>query len=280
MNETVTRIFTALVAGPLAIWMLVLGNWWWAGFVALVVVISQSEFYTIMAAKSFRPHRALGNVVSVALIVVAQAAGMNFAAGMLTAGILALLVVQLSRTEAVGAAIPNVSVSMAGVLYVGWLLSHGIYLRHLEVAGVDVGVFAVLFALVTTFLNDTGAYFTGRRFGRHPVAPNVSPNKTWEGLAGGLVTAIAGATGFSWGWQQMAYPLPFSLQGMAILGGILGLVGFGGDLVESLLKRDAEVKDSGSLLPGHGGLLDRIDAVLFTVPFTYYALALIVQLRS
>lgn len=271
MTETQTRLLTAAVIGPVSIVMLVAGGWVWALYAAAIATICVLEFFAIMAAKGHKPMKNVAVSVTVGLLAVAEFAGIQFAAGMLTAGILALLIHQLTAREG-GSAITNISVTLAGVLYVGWLLSHGVYLRHLEgPGGEDLGLFAVFFVLATTFLNDTGAYFAGRAYGRHKVAPSISPKKSWEGLIGGIATAglAGGATGFV--TESFFMDVPYSEVALVVLGMLLGLVGFFGDLVESLLKRDADVKDSGSLLPGHGGMLDRIDGLLFTLPFAYYA---------
>lgn len=279
MRETLTRFGTALVLAPLAVWMLVLGGWYWAGFLIIVATISVYEFLNIMEARGYSPHRNITFIVTAGLIAVAEAAGLEFAAALLTAGILGLLVAQLAAPR-VGKDIPNVSVSVAGVTYVGWLVSHAVYLRQVDLGGIHSGVYAVLFALVANFFNDTGAYFVGRRFGRTKVAPSVSPSKTWEGLLGGVVVAGLGGLLIKWLWELGVEPIDHGYLFWWILGMIVGLVGFSGDLVESLVKRDADVKDSGSMLPGHGGFLDRIDGALFTVPFVYYALSLIERISS
>ena len=258
VTETQTRIVTALLLGPLVIYLLVVGGWPWTLFLLVVAVICEIEFFDLMEGKGFRPHRQIALTVTAALMAVAHLAGMELAAGMLTAGILGLLVAHLSRPS-IGHVIPSISVTMAAVLYIGWLISHAIYLRQMVGPdGGDVGVFAVLFALLTTALNDTGAYFVGRRLGRHPVAPTISPKKTWEGLVGGLAAAGIAGLALKLGAELWFRPVPYGYGVLGALGIAAGTAGFLGDLVESLLKRDAEVKDSGTLLPGHGGMLDQI----------------------
>ncbi|MDQ5851749.1 MAG: phosphatidate cytidylyltransferase, partial [Chloroflexota bacterium] len=120
-------------------------------------------------------------------------------------------------------------------------------------------------ALLITSANDTAAYFVGRAWGRRRMAPSISPNKSWEGAAGGLAGAVvAGAL------LVPLLGLPISAAMGMLLGGVGGVAGQAGDLAESLLKRQAGIKDSGHLIPGHGGLLDRADSLLFTVPTLYY----------
>ncbi len=271
MNETVTRLLTAAVLAPLSVWLLVLGGWSWTGYATVVALICQYEFFGIMEARGYRPHRQSVYGITIALFAVAHLFGMELAAGMLTAGILALLVVQLTSPPS-GSILTNTAVSMTAVLYVAWLLTHGIYLRTLASpdGSLKIGVFAVIFTMLTTFVADTGAYFAGRSFGKNPIAPRVSPKKTWEGLAGGVVAAGLGAWLIKLATETWFHPVPYSDVALVVFGIALALVGFVGDLVESLIKRDADVKDSGSILPGHGGFLDRIDAILFTLPFAYY----------
>jgi phosphatidate cytidylyltransferase len=126
----------------------------------------------------------------------------------------------------------------------------------------------LLFALAITWAADTVAYFAGRAFGKHPLAPHISPKKTWEGSLAGLIGSLAVAYAFHF-W--LTIPLPHLLA-MATLGNIAGQMG---DLLESAYKRSAGVKDSGSLLPGHGGILDRIDGLILCIPVIWYYLVLV-----
>jgi phosphatidate cytidylyltransferase len=149
-----------------------------------------------------------------------------------------------------------------GVFYIAWLLSHLISIRQF-----NEGILLVFFLFLVTWANDIAAYYSGRRWGRHPMAPIVSPKKTWEGAAGGLLGSLAGA------FACHAWFIPSLSTADALwLGLLLGIAGPLGDLCESMLKRSAGVKDSGSLIPGHGGILDRIDSLIFTTPAFYYYL--------
>jgi phosphatidate cytidylyltransferase len=136
-------------------------------------------------------------------------------------------------------------------------------LRELEHSGRDW----LLFALLVTFATDTGAFLIGRRWGQHKMCPAISPQKTWEGAAGGLVLAVLASVGLGVlldpglaRWQQ------------ALIGATVGVVAQLGDLSESTLKRVSQVKDAGSIIPGHGGVLDRLDSLLFSIPFVFYLL--------
>ena len=152
-----------------------------------------------------------------------------------------------------------------GPIYVGFLLSHSILLSELGDGILHQGRNWLIYAILVTFSTDTGAYFIGRILGKHKLLVAISPNKTWEGAAGGLLCAMAASYGLCF-----MLDIPITLLEQIILGGLLGIFGQMGDLLESFLKRIAHVKDSGYILPGHGGVLDRIDSLIVTLPLTYY----------
>ena len=152
------------------------------------------------------------------------------------------------------------SYTAAGALYVGWTLSLALVLRQ-ESQGLEW----VVVALLGTYATDSGAFFIGRTWGRRPMAPMVSPGKTWEGAAGGFVTGLVAVLALAT-WLD----LPISMWEAAVLGVLIGVFAQVGDLVESRLKRASGVKDAGSLIPGHGGMLDRLDSVVFVLVVVYY----------
>ena len=153
-----------------------------------------------------------------------------------------------------------VSVIIFGALYVAWPLAHLIPLR-----GLLNGHNLIFFILIVTWGVDTGAYYTGRHLGRHKLSPNISPGKTVEGAIGGLISCILSALFARW-----LFLPELSINNTLFLGIVFGIISQIGDLSESMLKRGAGVKDSGSLLPAHGGILDRVDSVIFTLPVFYY----------
>ncbi len=155
------------------------------------------------------------------------------------------------------------AVSIVASLYVGYLGSHLVSLRQLA-----DGLSWLALAVVTVWISDTGAYLVGRTWGRRPLAPHLSPKKTWEGVAGGLVTGIVGGLVVA-----LAGGLA-PIHGIAV-GTLAGVICPAGDLIISMLKRQAQVKDSGALFPGHGGLLDRLDTLLFAAPLTFYYATLV-----
>ena len=159
--------------------------------------------------------------------------------------------------------------TLFGVLYLGLTLGPLSMTRLLP-----QGEWLIFFLLLVTWASDTGAYYVGTLYGRHRLAPTISPKKSYEGLAGGLVGAIIAAYIIRW-WF-----LPeLSALDCLVLGTLLTLTGLWGDLTESAMKRSVGIKDSGGILPGHGGMLDRLDSLLFTAPAFYYYVTMVIRLR-
>jgi phosphatidate cytidylyltransferase len=165
--------------------------------------------------------------------------------------------------------LPAVGISASALVLVAFPLSYTIRLHGLGTQGQVL----LLFVLVITWVGDTAAYFVGRSIGKHALAPHLSPKKTWEGTVASLLGSLIVAVIFA---RFMTVPLPH-LLGMAAIGNVAGQVG---DLLESAYKRSAGIKDSGSLLPGHGGVLDRIDALILAIPVVWYYWVLIYSPRS
>ena len=156
--------------------------------------------------------------------------------------------------------LPGWGAYIFGVLYVGLLLGHFILLKNLE-----NGEALVFFVILVTWLSDTGGFFVGKTWGKHSLAPRLSPQKTIEGLLGGVLFSVVGAV-----LSQFTFVPFFSLGQCVMLGVGLAVLGAIGDLAESAIKRSVSVKDSGTMIPGHGGVLDRVDSLLFTGPAMYY----------
>ncbi|OOV45268.1 phosphatidate cytidylyltransferase [Leptospira kirschneri serovar Pomona] len=174
---------------------------------------------------------------------------------------------QITRRPLDGA-IFSVSSTFLGVFYVAVPLGH-----FLLLLGMAQGIYYIVFVSVVTFLMDAGAYFGGRWFGRHPAGLAISPKKTWEGYVTGIFTAIGSVFIFNIIWEYSTGTLA-AVRGLEVflISAILSFVSVIGDLLESAMKRDAKIKDSGSLIPGHGGILDLADALLITIPVLYYYL--------
>jgi phosphatidate cytidylyltransferase len=296
MSNLTQRLLTAIVALPFVIYLLILGGIPFTLLVATAALVGLYEFYAMMEARGFKPMKTTGYVLGVAFVMVAHFGDEYFLAITVTFSALIPMVIQLMKRD-VRTSIIGMSVTIFGMLYVAWLLAHAILVRNLGVelveryggqliglrgmvdaavqqeAAFTIGVFYIFLVFACTFLNDTGAYFAGRFFGKHKLAPIVSPKKTWEGAVGGVIWAVAGACIITFifnTWIPGGHFLQLSYGAAALLGFVIGVVGDIGDLVESLIKRDADIKDSGWIIPGHGGILDRADALLFTFPVTYY----------
>jgi phosphatidate cytidylyltransferase len=275
----VTRIVSGLIGAALYISLVFAGNGSpFALTVALFSVVGASElFLAVRNHKAGSPNDLLGWLACIAFQYTAWTHyGARFApylpASLILLVIISLLCELIRRRPQ---PILNIGTTLLGAVYVGWLSSyvtllHGIHLNSQThsllvppIAHTTPGEWIVLFVTVCTFLSDTGALFVGRSFGRHKMAPNISPGKTWEGSIGGLLFSVIGGGLFGW-WLHL--PLVHTL----ILAFLCGASGQIGDLCESALKRDLGIKDFGVVIPGHGGILDRIDSILFSAPLAYY----------
>jgi len=240
-----------------AVWF---GEPWFTILIATSGVLAAFEFYKMVALSKVRPLTYLG-LIWVLLFILSPHFNYGFLKPLLlTSGVVISLIWLLLRPQK-EEAFSSWVWTIAGIFYIGWLLS---YLVALNLEG---GRNWVFFALLTIFASDIAALFVGRALGRHRLAPRISPSKTWEGAIGGIFGAIILSLFFT-----LSTPLGLPLgYGQAVLLGLLVSV-FGqlGDLTESLLKRNMGVKDSGKLMPGHGGMLDRIDSVVFTGIVVYY----------
>lgn len=195
----------------------------------------------------------------------------------LAAGLIIALVGEMRRYTAPGHSIPNLSTTALSVLYVGGLMGFLVQLRLLPVAGgvARGGMLALLSMIVVVKLTDIGAYTAGRLLGRHKMAPTLSPGKTWEGVVGGLLLAVGGAwialgPLAEWLGAESTHEGVGKFAVAIVYGLLVGGAGIVGDLAESLLKRDAGVKDSSDWLPGFGGVLDLLDSLLVASPVAYF----------
>lgn len=258
VSNLLQRVLAALVAAPLALGAMWLGGWVFALFVAVVAVAAQAEVYGLLRKSGARPFAVPGLALGVLAVLrpLVPAAGPLLVVGALGALFAALP----SRREQ---PMLDVAGTLFGVFYPALLLSFGVVLREAEGFRLDPrdGFWLTAAVLVSVWGADTFAYAAGRLLGKHPLFPRVSPKKTWEGAAGGLVGAFAVLAGF-----KLAVLAVLGWADVAVLALCAGVAGPLGDLTESLFKRAAGVKDSGRVLPGHGGVLDRVDAVAVAVP--------------
>jgi phosphatidate cytidylyltransferase len=249
------RVASALVLFPLAVWITILGGLPFALLAAAAGAVAGSELILMFSALGAAEVLGIAGSAAIPLVAAFGESGdllPGWSGLALAAATVLLLALALARRGPLEA--------MAW-LYCGVLLAAVVGLR------LRFGVGWVILSFVVTWANDTFAYFAGHAFGRHRMAERISPKKTWEGFAGGAVGSVAGALVTRWLFPDLGADLSAP---MAVLLGAGGAVlGPLGDLSESALKRAAGVKDSGKIIPGHGGLLDRIDALLFVSPWVY-----------
>ena len=263
------RLITAFVGMPIVLAVAWVGGWWAFAVAALIALLAIYELHMMMLHEGYHP-----------LILVSCALSLLFmVAAMLPQQRLPLLEIGLSGAllasfpllffrKSLEGAMLDWSLTLAIAFYVGWPMSLLLVLRGYQ-TGLGTGLWwlFVLFGGVWGF--DTGAFFAGHFFGRHKLAPRISPGKTWEGVFGGLIFSVAAAVLFA------ALPLGVPWYLAVLLGILVGVAAALGDLAESLIKRQTHVKDSGQFFPGHGGVLDRIDSLLFAI-LVIYVFALLV----
>jgi phosphatidate cytidylyltransferase len=259
----IKRIVTGVTVGLIAGFVIWGGEPWFTLTVCLVTVLATMEFYKIVQGEHVQPLTYLGIVLSVLIVLNAHSPYTFTLPLLLVLATLVPLIWTLFRRNKDNAFI-NWGWTIAGVLYIGWLLSFYVLVRSF-----DRGVGWAFMVLASTALCDVFAYAVGSLIGKHAIASSVSPGKTWEGCAGGMAASIIAAVAFS-----IWFNLPLQYWQMILFGIIIGVFSQVGDFVESLLKRNMKTKDTGSLLPGHGGILDRIDSHLLVAPIAYYLIVL------
>ncbi len=280
------RLLTAVLLIPPLTWLIFADGIFVLATVLVIIWLAIEEFYHLIEAKGAEPLRAFGIPAALALPIVVYLGSDYAATVLMSVTLLVLMIAQLGKAQ-ISEALASISGTFFGVFYVGWLLSHAVALRefHDVVAGrwgaaaaaglhEDVGAFLLFFTICVVIAGDAGAYFVGRAFGRRKLAPSISPNKTVEGAIGAVGAGLAFGLLCKAIFTAITPELTAALSwlGVILLSPLLAGVGILGDLVESLLKRDAHVKDTGSLLPGTGGVLDRIDSNLIGIPVMYYLL--------
>jgi len=257
------RIYAALIFVPLFYVLVRYGTP--VAFFTLVTaaaLLALVEFYRLYFLNQRVPivAMALGLSLSGLLLASLQWPDLISERVVLLLSLMAVLMYRLGSRRSLSQSLIDSAVLIFGILYISLTLGHLLLTRAQE-----GGQFLIFFVVLVTWASDTGAYYVGRTLGRHRLAPMVSPNKTVEGLIGGLVLAVLLAL------VARAWFLPsFTVVDCLATGVLLSLAGSLGDLAESVLKRSAGVKDSGTILPGHGGMLDRLDSLLFTAPVFYY----------
>jgi phosphatidate cytidylyltransferase len=260
------RVLVAAIAAPIAIVCVLEGGELFALLLAVLGVIALGELYTLMGR--VRPPALAGFLTLIALLLAAYYGEPRHVLMVLVAAFPVTFFLALIRPRRANVAWA-IAATLFGVLWIGVPMAHAIWLRDLSTIqhGREVGTgMGLMFdVLIATFVGDTCAYFVGRSYGRTRFAPLISPNKTVEGLFGGIV---GGTFAF---WLAGLYQDWLTGADALLIGFLVAITAPIGDLFESLIKRDLEVKDTGTLFGAHGGVLDRLDAVLFTIVVGYYA---------
>lgn len=254
------RVLVAVLGIPVLLGALYYGGWWLGGVVLALSLLGLWEFYGLALARGIKPLTIWG-MIGGALLWYCFFNPAASAAGAMVLWLLLLLSWLVLRSE-VEHSLARAGTTVLGVIYTAGLLGHLLLLRNID------GIFGFKLAVLTMVLiwiGDTGAYFTGMVLGKNPLAPKISPKKSIEGLIGGALFTVAAAILISryWIWELAPWQAWVIGLGVAFFGTL-------GDLFESMLKRDAGIKDSGNLLPGHGGVLDRFDSMMFALPFVYW----------
>ncbi|HEX2189115.1 MAG TPA: phosphatidate cytidylyltransferase [Longimicrobiaceae bacterium] len=282
LSETAKRVAVAVVGIPLAVGAVYAGGFVLGGLLALVSVLAVLELYRMAERKAARPLAYLGAAGAAGLVLLAsffpeEGPGGAGSGWLLALFVLATVAAAIWTRGVEGEPLLSVSTTVLGTLYTGGLLSYALFLRHLPASPDPWHGTALVFApVLLTWASDTFAYFVGRAWGRRKLIPRVSPGKTVEGALGALAGTVLVAVGYS--GVLARFPTYRVEVGEAVVFGVLVSVAAQvGDLAESLLKRDAGVKDSGALLPGHGGALDRFDSLLFTLPLAYLFFRFVVE---
>lgn len=292
MSELGKRWGVAGVGIPAVLGLGYLGGWFLAVPLAGFAAWATHESYRLARRKNIAPLGALGSTVAAAFVLLAAwrpsfTAFAPFALGLILVATSGALVAAIFSRGPARNPLAAVAITIFGAVYVGlslafMLLLHGLPAAHGWAGNPPAsgsGLLVLALPLAATWVGDAAAFFAGTAWGRKKLAPTISPNKSWVGfwaeLGGGAIASIL--------WLVVAQPRLPGLQvggfiGVAVIGAVLGLAAVAGDLAESLLKREAGVKDSGTFFPGHGGVLDRIDSLVFTVPTAYCFLVLLAWL--
>lgn len=308
MTNTATRVLVAFIAIPCILFIAFVGGYAWFVFVAILMLLALQEYYHLAESKGAHPQKLIGSIISLFLlcvfiherirndIITCIHAGIIYPSQwqafmiIIVLSSVIILLVELFRNY--GSAINNLGATFLGIFYIGLFAGTAIGIREIfTISEFPVGRFyqsitlnemqlsqlhrwggyTIAAILTTIWLCDTAAYFGGRAFGVHKLFERVSPKKTWEGALFGFIAAVC------WMILVKYFFLDYlTLVHAVIIGIIIGTIGQMGDLVESLLKRDAQIKDSSVLIPGHGGVFDRFDSFLFVSPLIFLYLDFIV----
>ncbi|MGH2835403.1 MAG: phosphatidate cytidylyltransferase [Solirubrobacteraceae bacterium] len=262
-SDLLSRVLVGVPAAVLAVVFVDIGGIGWMLLMAILACACLSELYRML--EGWRPVPFVGFVVAIGMCFAARYGTLADVVGAALVSLPMVFLAILGRGQAEGGA-ATIASTLLGVLWIALPFACAVLLRQVTgTGGVGVGKGILIDVMVGTFLGDTAAYMGGRMFGRHPLAPTISPKKTIEGLGCGALATIVSIV-VAGLYQQTWLPHGTAL----LLGIVVALLAPAGDLFESLIKRDVGIKDAGSMFGAHGGALDRLDAILFTVVVGYY----------
>ncbi len=257
------RFLTALVLALVGIPAIIYGGVFFWLFMGSFITIAAWEYINLMRAAETQPSMpiAVGGVFILLLVRTQYEIYQNAALALLV--FLAMTHHIIAFEKGRDKAAEDFSITITPLLYMGWLGAYLIKLREIP----ETGLWWFFLVLPTIWFTDTGAYFIGKNLGKHKLAPRLSPKKTWEGYWGGVFFGTLGSMLFAWLWREQ---LGINLLQGAMLGITLAMLTVLGDLGESMIKRQSGIKDSSNILPGHGGIFDRIDSWIWAAPLGYY----------
>ena len=261
LNKNATRMLTGFIMGTIAMSAIIYGKWAILLMLLVIIFFASKEYVKILEHKGFYPSLKVMFLSQLIIASIAYFQRFDLVAVALTFCSIGAFMWVLFRGRQ--PYIANVATTLLGIIYCGWFPLHLIFLRHLSSERFHDGLGFVVLMFTAILMTDIGCYYAGRHLGKHKLAPIVSPNKTIEGSIGGAIAAVIGAL-------IIGYFLQLEWYFSVMLGFLCPVFAQIGDLCESLLKRDAGVKDSGHSLPGHGGFLDRTDSFILTIPVMYY----------
>lgn len=275
LNNLTSRILVALIGIPFIVALCLIGKIPFLIFVLFIGLVSFNEYSSMLRSKNSFPNKLVGFFAVAVLIINEYKLIIDYHLLFILIIIL-LLLLELFRNKS--SAINNIGSALLGIFYIGIFSASIINLRQFYADSsftYTQGGYLILSILISIWLCDSAAYFIGSAYGLHKLMPRVSPKKSWEGAIAGFIFSVIGMV------VSKSFMLEFlTMTDAIIIGIIVGVFGQIGDLIESLIKRDANVKDSSSIIPGHGGILDRFDSLIFSSPIVYLYLLLIKWFES
>ncbi len=268
ITSLIRRLYFIVIALPVGFVLFILGGWALTITVTLILCLAAYEYGKVFELGGVHPSRWVLIGGTAVLVLARHLTGFESAAWLLSLLIFISMAIHLVTYErGRDFAASDFAATLAGILYFGWLGGYFISLRSLP-----DGMWWIILALVSTWMVDVGGYVVGRPFGKHHFSPRLSPRKTWEGYVGGIFGGILGSVlvVVAWNAIEPSSAAPVQLWQAVLLGVVLGILTPLGDLGESMVKRQFGVKDSSHLIPGHGGVWDRIDSWLWGVALGYY----------